>query len=101
MAENDGNSYVKVILTHIAYQEDNLTPNLENADLKKLLLDDMLRLAQENNLSGLEKIKKVHLIQDPFSVENDILTPKMSLKRHVAKKIFAKQIEVMYADTSV
>ena len=58
----------------------------------------MNRLATENKLSGLEKIKKIYLTVDLFSVENDILTPKMSLKRHIAKKVFEAQIKEMYAE---
>jgi long-chain acyl-CoA synthetase len=66
--------------------------------LKKAILIDVNRLAAENKLSGLEKIKKIHLIVDPFTIENDILTPKMSLKRHIARKVFEQQIKALYAE---
>jgi len=42
--------------------------------------------AKECNLSGLEKIKKVYLTAEPFTVENDLITPTFKIKRNVAKK---------------
>ena len=51
-------------------------------------MDDMIRLAQENKLSGLEKPKEIFLTPDLFTVENDILTPTFKLKRNSAKKVF-------------
>ena len=59
---------------------------------------DLLKLATENKFSGLEKVKNFRLMVDPFSIDNDILTPKMSIKRHVAKKVFEAQIKEMYAE---
>jgi long-chain acyl-CoA synthetase len=60
--------------------------------MKKDVLADMDKLAKANNFSGLEKIKKVHLTMDAFTIENDLLTPTMKLKRNIAKKVFADQI---------
>ena len=51
-------------------------------------MDDMLRLAKENKLSGLEKPKEIFLTLDLFTIENDILTPTFKLKRNVAKKVY-------------
>jgi len=33
------------------------------------------------------------LLKDPFSIENDLLTPTMKLKRNVAKKVFQDRID--------
>ena len=48
---------------------------IQNDDFKKDILADMIQLAKENKLTGLEKPKDLHLTLDPFSVENNILTP--------------------------
>lgn len=48
----------------------------------------MLELAKVNKLSGLEKIKKVFFTADPMTIENDILTPTMKIKRNIAKVVF-------------
>lgn len=49
-----------------------------------------------NKFNGLEKIKKVFLTAEPFSMDNDLLTPTMKIKRNIARKLFAPQIEKMY-----
>lgn len=68
-----------------------------DADYKKEIMDDMLRLGKENKLSGLEKPKDIYISADPFSIENDQLTPTFKLKRNIAKVVYEPQIEAMYS----
>lgn len=81
------------------------TENIEDdkymgsAELKKLVIDDMKRLADVNKLTGLERIKDpkwITLTTQPFTMENDLITPTQKLKRNKAKEIFATQIAKMY-----
>merc|ERR1719263_1409363 len=51
-------------------------------------MKDIVRLATENKFSSLEKPKDLILQLDPFTVENDLLTPTMKLKRNIAKVMF-------------
>jgi len=44
----------------------------------------------------MEKPKQLHLLKDPFTIENDLLTPTMKLKRNIAKLRFKDQISAMY-----
>jgi long-chain acyl-CoA synthetase len=53
--------------------------------MHKAILNNFLELAKLNKLSGLEKIKKIHVTSDPWTIENDILTPTMKIKRNIAK----------------
>lgn len=71
---------------------------LENKDFKKLILDDMVKLAASHHCSSLEKPKKIHLVTDPFTVDNDLLTPTFKLKRNVAKITYKEQIDIMYEE---
>lgn len=54
-------------------------------NVKKLILADIVRLAKLNEFSSLEKPKDLIITLDPFTVENDILTPTFKLKRNIAK----------------
>ena len=56
----------------------------------------MNALAAERNLNSLEKPKDIYLSIDPFSVENDILTPTFKLKRNVGQKVYQAQIDALY-----
>lgn len=58
---------------------------LSKPELHKAIIDNFNDLAKVNKLSGLEKIKKIHLIDDMFTMENDILTPTFKIKRNIAK----------------
>ena len=49
-----------------------------------------------SELSIIEKIKKFIIIDTPFTVENEMLTPTMKIRRHQVKKIFGDQLEKLY-----
>ena len=68
----------------------------EHAEFKAHLLKDVVKMGKEKKLSGLENIKAVHLEPEPFSVENEILTPTFKLKRNVAGDKYEEQIRAMY-----
>lgn len=61
---------------------------LASADLKAAIIKDMDAKAREYNLSSLEKVKRVHLTGEPFTIENDIITPTFKIKRNIAKKVY-------------
>jgi len=48
-------------------------------------------------LNSLETPKEFKLFLDPFTVENDLLTPTMKLKRNIARQQFAETIKELYA----
>lgn len=79
-----------------AHGKSDLASVYEDPDFYKEVMDDILRLATENNLTGLEKPKKLYLTGDPFSIENDMLTPTFKLKRNIAKKAYQAQLDAMY-----
>ena len=58
---------------------------VDNEDLRMAIYQDLLKLASDNKLNSLEKPKQITLLNDPFTVENDLLTPTLKLKRNVAK----------------
>ena len=49
-------------------------------------------------LKGFEIPQAIYLEPTPFSVENDLLTPKFSLKRFYAEKVYKEQIDKMYSE---
>ena len=59
-------------------KEKNLEFNqdlMANEELKQIVFDDIIRLANENKFSSLEKPKQMHLILEPWTPEQGILTP--------------------------
>ena len=74
----------------------DLKQHLNDGDLHKAILENLLELAKVNKFSGLEKIKKIYVTSEPFSIENEILTPTMKIKRNIAKDVYKDQIDKMY-----
>ena len=69
----------------------------EDEDFKMTVMKEIYALADANKFNTLEKPKQIHIMSEPFSVENDLLTPSFKTKRNVAAKVFADVIEGMYA----
>jgi long-chain acyl-CoA synthetase len=49
------------------------------------------------NLARFEKLKRVVLVPDEFTIDNGALTPTMKLKRRVVEDRYRKQIDELYA----
>jgi long-chain acyl-CoA synthetase len=49
------------------------------------------------NLARFEKLKRVMLVADEFTIDNGVLTPTMKLKRKVIEERYKKQIDDLYA----
>jgi long-chain acyl-CoA synthetase len=61
---------------------------MNDEKFKQVVFDDLMKLAAENKFNSLEKPKQIALMKEPFTIENDLLTPTMKLKRNVAQKVF-------------
>ncbi|XP_075261817.1 long-chain-fatty-acid--CoA ligase 5-like isoform X2 [Convolutriloba macropyga] len=70
--------------------------NPDNVDLKKVILSDLQKFVKAKGLSSLEVVKNIHIAEVPFSVENNMLTPTMKLKRFHITKTFANELNFLY-----
>ncbi|MFO7954913.1 AMP-dependent synthetase/ligase [Thioalkalivibrio sp.] len=52
---------------------------------------------QLRDFPGYARIRHLHVVHEPWSVDNGMLTPTMKLKRPVIAKHYAEAIEAMYA----
>ena len=68
-------------------------------DATRALFTDYLR-AYSRGAASHEKVRDVRLVAEPFSVENELLTPTMKLKRRAIEATHADLVEAMYADVS-
>jgi long-chain acyl-CoA synthetase len=57
-------------------------------------------LGRLTGFARYEMPKKVLVIPEEFTIDNGMLTPKLSIKRHVVEKRYAAQIEALYAGHS-
>jgi long-chain acyl-CoA synthetase len=77
---------------------------LSFASRQELVADQAVQMLYEKivedvneNLARFEKLKKVLLVPDEFSAENETLTASMKLRRRAVEKRYAKEIAGMYS----
>jgi long-chain acyl-CoA synthetase len=68
--------------------------------LQEIIQGEIKRLAKECGLQGFEIPRAIHMDDELFSVENNLLTPTFKLKRQQARDKYEAQIEAMYANMS-
>ncbi|KAM5310832.1 long-chain-fatty-acid--CoA ligase 1 isoform 1-T3 [Glossophaga mutica] len=72
-----------------------------NKDVKKAVLEDLLRIGKESGLKTFEQVKGIYLHTELFSVENGLLTPTMKAKRPELRNYFRSQIDELYSTIKV
>jgi long-chain acyl-CoA synthetase len=65
--------------------------------LEKLVMADMDVVARADGLHGFERVKKIFLTTEAFTVENDLVTPTLKPKRAKLATHFKDVIRALYA----
>ncbi|NXA16048.1 ACSL1 ligase, partial [Sapayoa aenigma] len=73
----------------------------KNKDVKKYILEDMVRVGKESGLKSFEQVKDIFLHTEMFSIENGLLTPTLKAKRPELRKYFQSQIDELYANAKM
>jgi len=78
---------------------------IDVADTEKLLADKRVKdllMAEVDKYSaafkGFERVKKITVTPEDFTMSNGMLTPSLKLKRRVAWQKFGPSIEALYTD---
>ena len=82
----------------IEVDKNDVEKYFDNSDLNKEILTSIDKFSRANDLKGFEIPKKVYLFKDAFTIENDLVTPTMKIKRFKAKIFFDKEIKQMYEE---
>ncbi|EFW98509.1 long-chain-fatty-acid-ligase 1 [Grosmannia clavigera kw1407] len=53
---------------------------------------------RKHKFNSFERVRSIYLAVDPFTIENELLTPTLKLKRPQAARAFRKEIDEMYAE---
>lgn len=85
-----GNSFKNSLVAVVVLNSD------ANAGNEKAVLDDLNRVGKESGLKGYEMLKAIKISKEAFSVENDLVTPTLKLKRPQLLEFFKKDISQLY-----
>lgn len=69
---------------------------IEEPRVKSLIMGEVDKYSAE--FKGFEKVKKITLTTEDFTIQNGLLTPSLKLKRRMAWQKFGPQVEALYAD---
>lgn len=79
-------------------RDHDLDPQAEGQPPRKVERAIIQRIQyQLRDFPGYAKVRHVHIVHDPWSVENGMLTPTMKLKRPVVLEAYREAVERMYA----
>uniref|UniRef100_A0AAY4E6G2 Arachidonate--CoA ligase n=1 Tax=Denticeps clupeoides TaxID=299321 RepID=A0AAY4E6G2_9TELE len=73
----------------------------KDKDVKKAIMDDMVRLGKASGLHSFEQVKDIYVHSEMFSINNGLLTPTLKAKRPELKEFFKTKIEELYANISM
>jgi len=76
----------------------NVSSHFQNKELNGEILKEMESLGRKCDFKGFEVIKKCFLSNEMFSIDNNMLTPTMKLKRNEAKEKYIIEIKQMYKE---
>ncbi|WP_311195702.1 AMP-dependent synthetase/ligase [Aestuariispira ectoiniformans] len=78
-------------------KENNVDPKTLTADDKAFKSAIHAAVDRANKkMSVIEKVRRFALVMEPFSVENEMLTPSMKVRRHVVKHTYGQVLNDLY-----
>ncbi|KAJ6004820.1 hypothetical protein N7540_012619 [Penicillium herquei] len=76
---------------------DAIKASLTDDKIRRAVLKDLDRVARKHKLAGYERVKNVSLKLEPFTIENNLLTPTLKLKRPPTAKHYRGILDQLYA----
>lgn len=90
------NSYLKDwINQHLHQQVENVKEYCKNEKVQQAVLESLKQEAKRSKLQNYEKIYKLYLVDDTWTVENGLLTAANKLKRNSIYEKYQSQIQSM------
>ncbi|KIX09608.1 uncharacterized protein Z518_00688 [Rhinocladiella mackenziei CBS 650.93] len=70
----------------------------DDPKIKAAVLKDLDKAGRKKKFAGYERVRNIRLYIEPFSIENELLTPTLKLKRPVAAKEYRGVLDELYAE---
>ncbi len=74
--------------------ENNLVTLIENEDFVAAIREALDRV--NAGLNNIERVRRFMLTAEPFSIDNEMLTPSMKIRRHVIRTHYGDRLEALY-----
>ncbi|KAI9053905.1 hypothetical protein LZ554_002850 [Drepanopeziza brunnea f. sp. 'monogermtubi'] len=70
----------------------------KDSKVRRAVVKELDKIGKKNKFNRYELVRKVHLEIEPFTIENELLTPTLKLKRPQTAKKFRAEIDQMYEE---
>lgn len=68
----------------------------QDVKVRKAALKELDKIARKNKFNSYERVRAVKLFIDPFTIENQLLTPTLKLKRPQTAKCYRGHLDELY-----
>lgn len=90
------NDYVKKWASQNGNSIDTAPSRECSIKLKQIVLGDMIREGKKQDLMSYEQVKTIEFINEPFTVEEGLLTPTLKLRRYAIEKKYKNLFQKLY-----
>ncbi|KAK3169880.1 hypothetical protein OEA41_009264 [Lepraria neglecta] len=66
--------------------------------IRKAVMQELDKVGRKNNFAGYERVRNCYLMVDPFTIDNELLTPTLKMKRPPTAKKYRKHLDDLYAE---
>ena len=66
--------------------------------VRQAVLKDLDRVGRKKKFAGYERVRNCYLYVEPFSIENELLTPTLKLKRPTTAKRYRQELDELYRE---
>lgn len=80
------------------YKEESFQSLCQSEAVKELIQNDLLRVWKEKKLNGIERLAAISIHSNAFTVEDNLLTPTMKLRRTDLSSRYKAEIDQLYED---
>lgn len=70
----------------------------DDPKIKAAVLKDLDKVGRKKKFAGYERVRNIQLTLEPFTIDNELLTPTLKLKRPVAAKRYRDVLDGLYAE---
>jgi long-chain acyl-CoA synthetase len=77
-------------------KDDSNTQSNSEEQLRKVVLEDMIREGKKRGLMSYEQVKAIEFIKEPFTIENGLLTPTFKSRRYAVEKKYKDRFTNLY-----
>ncbi|KAL8867673.1 MAG: hypothetical protein Q9174_005508 [Haloplaca sp. 1 TL-2023] len=72
----------------------------KDVKVRKAVVKELEKVGRKNKFAGYERVKNCYLYLDPFTIDNELLTPTLKLKRPQTAKAYRKELDELYAEVN-